>query len=936
MSNGNDGLILHLSLAEISDNNEVLDSSAQGYDGTLNGDPRLVEDDTFGSCLSFDGTKDYIDTGLLFPSITDSFTMQAWVWPSATHEIDSEADKGTSGLEGQRYLIWPTHGSGAYEEGHAGVGVSVGTNGITVYEHANGYMPASLVWSGEVKQWTHLAVVYNQGRPALYVNGVLVKTGLQSSRTVHPSAGKGDVYAGQFGGFGGGSYGFFAGKMTHVRLYSQALSVAEIKRDMDTDLTAWASFRKSYPLEFDLYDEDDQSVVYISDDPTGRNLTLEIRNTSPQVLEAKAVAEPPHVESAEAYFKKHHHFELRFRPETLSRVTVGSKASPSPLTLIEPNGWRMSQPQVNSNGTISLYFLSTTAQSLKPLQKITLPLQHISAAAGGGSRGTRVELRYKALHYSGNQATPLTGHRVRHLNIINHRGRKYIPVHVGFLGSNVILNGAPKDSAPEDGDPTNHLKLRITNTLKDGPLSLNPIGSDAPSKLILSFDCGDNNKEWGLATTSQVGGITAAIVDAKGQLDPNWPIKKEGAVGECPEWVITTTNTKLEAGQHIQLNLSNIISSLPSGHANLYLRYENIPGYWDGQFVVVVEKSPLLYRDNRVGIGTSKPGWELTVEGELVVHKTVGKKRKGWAGYWHNDNYVTINAYDWDERSLQPLRLDGSQLILNSGGGKVGIGTTNPNAGLEIGKDTTYEPALRLTSPGSGWGAGLQFTNTASQGKTYGIYTDQKGFWRFVDKDKQANRLLIDKDGNLGINTDTPSQRLTVGGGHLQIDGNQVMGSFLNEMFTYHGKSMGHYSLGWFHDSEYTGGATAWISAYGGFKFFTDGTPKLKIDVRGNIRYTASLERSSTRTLKDNITDLSTQEAYDTLGGLHPVKFTLKADEQKQPHLGFIAEEVPDVISSQDGQAINPDNIIAVLTRVIKDQQQAILTLEEKLNTLIK
>ncbi|MGL5795117.1 MAG: DUF6519 domain-containing protein, partial [Waterburya sp.] len=64
----------------------------------------------------------------------------------------------------------------------------------------------------------------------------------------------------------------------------------------------------------------------------------------------------------------------------------------------------------------------------------------------------------------------------------------------------------------------------------------------------------------------------------------------------------------------------------------------------------------------------------------------------------------------------------------------------------------------------------------------------------------------------------------------------------------------------------------------------------------------------SSQTFKDNITNLSSQEVGQILQGLNPVKFTDKADQNQTLHLGFIAEEVPDVIASPDKQAINPMN----------------------------
>lgn len=122
------------------------------------------------------------DPGAVIPNATaDNFKVELWVNPTSTHQVDTEIQSGTDGLVGQKYAIAP-YWTG-FTSPDAGMGISVGTNGITVYEHADAYMPPILVWAGAVTGWTHIAVVYENKQPRLYVNGVLVHTGLVSLRT---------------------------------------------------------------------------------------------------------------------------------------------------------------------------------------------------------------------------------------------------------------------------------------------------------------------------------------------------------------------------------------------------------------------------------------------------------------------------------------------------------------------------------------------------------------------------------------------------------------------------------------------------------------------------------------------------------------------------------------------------------------------------------
>jgi len=91
---------------------------------------------------------------------------------------------------------------------------------------------------------------------------------------------------------------------------------------------------------------------------------------------------------------------------------------------------------------------------------------------------------------------------------------------------------------------------------------------------------------------------------------------------------------------------------------------------------------------------------------------------------------------------------------------------------------------------------------------------------------------------------------------------------------------------------------------------------------------------SSSREIKENIVDFSSQEALEVLEHLSPVKFNYKADDAKKVHTGFIAEDVPWSVASSDGKGISLTDIVSVLTRAVKEQQKTINTLLEKCHSL--
>jgi hypothetical protein len=75
---------------------------------------------------------------------------------------------------------------------------------------------------------------------------------------------------------------------------------------------------------------------------------------------------------------------------------------------------------------------------------------------------------------------------------------------------------------------------------------------------------------------------------------------------------------------------------------------------------------------------------------------------------------------------------------------------------------------------------------------------------------------------------------------------------------------------------------------------------------------------ASSREYKDNIEALATEEALETLKELNPVKFAYKVDGTEK-HVGFIAEEVPDLVATKDRKGLSPMDIVAVLTKVVQE-----------------
>ena len=182
--------------------------------------PPLAKPQVISAGQSFAGDSGSVRAGTALTNV-NNFTVDFWARPNADAALPAEATSGSPGTGGQRYVTHPEQGGVGSNlgAGHAGMGVSLGRNGIGVFEHADDYLPSLLTWNSEMTDWVHVAVVYTNKTPWLYLNGLFVHGGLTSTQTfVHPSANN----------FGGSVYGYYSGQVWNYRVWNRSLTAAEV------------------------------------------------------------------------------------------------------------------------------------------------------------------------------------------------------------------------------------------------------------------------------------------------------------------------------------------------------------------------------------------------------------------------------------------------------------------------------------------------------------------------------------------------------------------------------------------------------------------------------------------------------------------------------------------------------------------------------------
>jgi hypothetical protein len=426
----------------------------------------------------------------------------------------------------------------------------------------------------------------------------------------------------------------------------------------------------------------------------------------------------------------------------------------------------------------------------------------------------------------------------------------------------------------------------------------------------------------------------------------DWKID-QNLQGASPQWTLTrkTTDTQL-TDEILRLDINNIITLLPAGYGNLYVYYENIPGYWDGYVICPIEKGPLMFRKDgkgqeSLGIGTDEPEAKLHVVQKGLTHVAVFKGKTGIAikgtegashALWITDAKTSSDfpaLYVQQKGEGGAAHFEGGVIIID-----------------EIKRD---RPALYVQQKGGGDAAHFEgggvVIDEITKGNALQIRVHESENRSNRDDGKAAldvyqggNGLAANFAGNVKISGGGEMHALHItcisetGQPALAVEQNGEKG--LAAKFKGDVEVSGKISCGgkigikaptgrYLIDSK----STNWKESSRNYAMFHENFTEDKY---------FTLEMSCSRDIKENIVSLTSEEANNTLAQLNAVKYDYIGEPAFRPNLGFIAEEMPDNLASADRKTLSPFEVIPVLTKVVQEQQQKIDSLQFEVSELQK
>jgi hypothetical protein len=352
-----------------------------------------------------------------------------------------------------------------------------------------------------------------------------------------------------------------------------------------------------------------------------------------------------------------------------------------------------------------------------------------------------------------------------------------------------------------------------------------------------------------------------------------------------------------------------IANEQPSGGANMFA-IEDSTAARNPMTIEAAAPANAIYVDSsgNIGFQQSAPGLDLhlttsdTPALRLDQSNAGGFTAQTWDIGGNEANFFVRDLTGGSRLSFRIRPGAPTSSIDIAGDGDVGVGTASPNALTRVDLNDSTQLKARLALTGQEF---FQASNTSTDGVALLLGLNRTGNRQLWIADTTAmtqnsTNMVVRVRPSLGdisalfTNGAIAPMSINRGGGNVGIGTTAVTFPL----------QVGDSGTG-------TGGNGAHVTAGG---TWTNG---------------------SSRTFKRDIVELDADQARETIAALKPVTYHYKA-EPNEEYVGFIAEEVPELVAqtSSDRKYLSPMDIVATLTKVVQEQQKQIEDLSRKVDEL--
>jgi hypothetical protein len=419
---------------------------------------------------------------------------------------------------------------------------------------------------------------------------------------------------------------------------------------------------------------------------------------------------------------------------------------------------------------------------------------------------------------------------------------------------------------------------------------------------FLGYVAGYNNTTGDLNTFL---GSTAGYFNTTG----SWNTFIGAATGTYNTTGYSNTFLGQESGNHNTTGNHNTFFGASSGHTNTTGNYNTFIGHGAGL------SNSTGYENTFLGFAAgyyNTTGYYNSFLGLHAGYKNTTGTSNTFLGYAAGYN----NTTGYDNTFL---------------GYQAGVSTTIGNYNILLGYRAGYSNTSGSNNTFIGNNAG--YSNTTGQGNLFlgynAGYNETGSNKLYIDNSNTTSPLIYGEfdnnivtiNGKLGIGTKTPaySVELDTTGENAAIAAKRTDGAtnFMSatESYAQFGAVSNH---------------PVRILVNSAWKMILNTDGSLSMANGASCTTGGVWTNASSRELKENIEDLHPVEAVEALNRLNPVKYNYKVDKDDK-HVGFIAEDVPELVATADRKGMSPMDVIAVLTRVVQEQQKIIADLQERM-----